>query len=450
MQGRKTFYKRFKAIPIIVGIIILWAASFPQICYATLSSGAAFEGATWEKVLEVPRVHGGIGVVQSICCTENYIICLENSLDGTLDPDVVSAYYKNTVDENGNPVEQYSLAKQVNDTSYEHANGMAYNPNTKEILVSPYTAVNPENMGCLFIMDADTLAYKGKVKVSEDYNILGIDYKSDTDQYIIQTDGSNDYSFKILNSSYQVIEDLGAYEGTSKGSNFQDLCVDGDYIINFPLTLFLGIGNFINVYSMSQKTLVACNQLDFQFDSNVVADEPESICQTAPGEFMAVVNTTHADGEQLMCLYKTTVPYQFQVTASSENATISDSSNAVSRGTDYTVTYSPAEKHKLTSLLVDGKKVSLKENPKSYTFKNVQNNHTIQVTSEKISVIKAADKAKRAQEASSSPLNKVVIAFLCLFVLVGAFYIRLLHVRRLRALKRRRAKRHIQQQKYEL
>ena len=66
-------------------------------------------------------------------------------------------------------------------------------------------------------MDADTLQYKSKLQIASDYNILGIDYDEENDRYVIQTDAAGGYSFKILDSSFQIIEDLGQYAGTAKG-----------------------------------------------------------------------------------------------------------------------------------------------------------------------------------------------------------------------------------------
>ena len=211
------------------------------------------------------EIQAPLGVVQSICATEDYIICIENTADNAVDTDTVSAYYRNDVDENGNPVERYSLAKRVSDMNWEHGNGIAYNPNTNEIYVALYTNLIPENRGCLYVMDPQTLAYKRKIKVSDDYNILGIDYKEDTNQYVIQTNADGGYSFKILDADFHVVEDLGSYAATAKGDNFQDLVVDGDYIINFPLTLNMGIGDYLHVYSISRKTMVADPQVDFNF-----------------------------------------------------------------------------------------------------------------------------------------------------------------------------------------
>lgn len=127
------------------------------------------------------------------------------------------------------------------------------------------------------------------------------------------------YSFKILDSQFQIIEDLGEYEGSSKGNNFQDLCVSGDYIINFPLTLGLGIGDFLNVYSISRRALVSCPQLDFGLDAGTV-DEPESICELEPGVFAAVVNVYNGDGSRRFSVYKTMVPYNFPAKPAEEKS----------------------------------------------------------------------------------------------------------------------------------
>jgi len=49
-----------------------------------------------------------------------------------------------------------------------------------------------------FIMDADTLKFKRKVKVTDSYNILGIGYDSANDRYVIQTNADGGYQFKIF------------------------------------------------------------------------------------------------------------------------------------------------------------------------------------------------------------------------------------------------------------
>lgn len=296
----------------LTGVFFCWNLVVREV-RAGIASDQAFEGVTWEKILE-DDLEGAGGIVQSMCVTDEYIICMENYAEATGEPDIVKAYYRNDTDENGDPVERYALAKRVQETDYEHANGMAYNPNTNEIAVALYTSYDPANRGCIYLMDADTLQYKSKLQIASDYNILGIDYDEENDRYVIQTDAAGGYSFKILDSSFQIIEDLGQYAGTAKGENFQDLCVSGDYIINFPLTLNMGIGDYINMYSISRKTLVSESQLDFQF-KNVVMDEPEAIAELEPGVFLAAVNVQYTDGRRTVCLYKTMVPYEFDVGA---------------------------------------------------------------------------------------------------------------------------------------
>lgn len=295
----------------LLSMVLLWCTWMgqPLAVHAEIASDDAFEGVTWEKIIE-DDIEGPKGVIQSMCATEDYIICIENFEDSPDKSDIIKAYYRNDTDPYGNKVEKYSLAKRVVERNYEHGNGMAYNPNTGEIAVALYTHLSPENRGCIFLMDAKTLSYKGKVKIADDYNILGIGYDGENDRYIIQTNVDGGYSFKILNSQFQIIEDLGRYEGTSKGSNFQDLCVSGDYIINFPLTLNMGIGDFINVYSISRRALVSCPQLDFGLE-NAILDEPESICELEPGVFAAVVNIYYEDGRREFGIYKTMVPYNF-------------------------------------------------------------------------------------------------------------------------------------------
>ena len=283
---------------------------------AGIAEDDAFAGAKWEKIIE-DTIEGEQGVVQSMCATEHYIVCMENTGDQTDAPDIIKAYYRNSVDENGNPVEQYSLAKRVADKNYEHSNGMAYNPKTGEIAVALYTNNDEQNRGCIYLMDAQTFAYKGKVQISDQYNILGIDYDEENDRYLIQTNVDGGYSFKILDNQFRIIEDLGEYICTAKGDNFQDLCVSGDYIINFPLTLFLGIGDYINMYSISRRALVSDSQLDFQFEG-VSYDEPEGICELEPGVFAAAVNVGYEDGRRTVCIYKTMVPYDIPMSIMKE------------------------------------------------------------------------------------------------------------------------------------
>ena len=57
-------------------------------CHAEIAGDDAFSNLTWEQVYE-ENIQGEYGVVQSICSTEDYIICIENTSDGEDVPDIV-------------------------------------------------------------------------------------------------------------------------------------------------------------------------------------------------------------------------------------------------------------------------------------------------------------------------------------------------------------------------
>lgn len=368
-------------LALFLGIFLF--LTHPMLCQAGFASATPFADASWEMVAEYPLL-GSTGVVQSVCATEDYIICIENYNDLTTDPDVVSAYYKNDTDKDGNPVTQYSLALQVQDADYAHANGMAYNPVTHEILVSGYSSPDASNFGCIFRLDPDTLEQKERVQISDSYNILGIGYLPSTGGYLIQTDTNGGYSFKILDASFQVVDDWGTYPFDFYMENFQDLCVSGDLFFIFPLTMHLGIGNFLQTYSISQKTLLSDDAVDFGFSDDIVSNEPEGLCETNPGEFIAIVNLQKSDGTRLLRLYRTRVPYLFHIsTSSAEHGSVSESGD-ISRGEEKTISYTADSGYRLAKLSVDGSYLPVTEYPDSYTFSDVQADHTLAVTFEPI------------------------------------------------------------------
>lgn len=368
-------------LALFLGIFLF--LTHPMLCQAGFASAAPFADASWEMVAEYPLL-GSTGVVQSVCATEDYIICIENYNDLTTDPDVVSAYYKNDTDKDGNPVTQYSLALQVQDADYAHANGMAYNPVTHEILVSGYSSPDASNFGCIFRLDPDTLEQKERVQISDSYNILGIDYLPSTGGYLIQTDTNGGYSFKILDASFQVVDDWGTYPFDFYMENFQDLCVSGDLFFIFPLTMHLGIGNFLQTYSISQKTLLSDDAVDFGFSDDIVSNEPEGLCETNPGEFIAIVNLQKSDGTRLLRLYRTRVPYLFHIsTSSAEHGSVSEGGD-VSRGEEKTISYTADSGYRLAKLSVDGSYLPVTEYPDRYTFSDVQADHTLAVTFEPV------------------------------------------------------------------
>ena len=390
----------------------------PLTVHAEIASDRAFDGAVWEKIIE-DDIEVSEGVVQSMCVTDYYIIMMENVAEDGTTPDIIKAYYRYDHDENGQPVERYSLAKRVQDMCYEHCNGMAFNPNTREIVVALYTSYNAENRGCVFLLDADTLEFKGRLKITDDYNILGIGYDQAEDCYYIQTNADGGYQFKILNNEFQVTEDLGdldsqfqiiddygTMEGYSKGTNFQDLCVSGDYIINLPLTLNMGIGDYINMYSISRRVMVSDTQMNFNFEG-VSADEPESICELEPGLFAVTVTQSYADGRRTVAVYKTMVPYNFPA------ADIQKSTEPISEDVS---------------------------TPEIVASEKQENQHVIStpVKQKMSSLAKLKSKIKLP---SVKQVLKVMLLLMVAIVIFLAFYMRLIAIRRERQRKLEKARR---------
>ena len=377
----------------------------PLTVHAEIASDRAFDGAVWEKIIE-DDIEAAEGVVQSMCVTDYYIIMMENVAEDGTTPDVIKAYYRYDHDENGQPVERYSLAKRVQDMCYEHCNGMAFNPNTREIVVALYTSYNAENRGCVFLLDADTLEFKGRMKISDDYNILGIDYDQTEDCYYIQTNADGGYTFKKLDSQFQIIDDYGTMEGYSKGTNFQDLCVSGDYIINLPLTLNMGIGDYINMYSISRRVMVSDTQMNFNFEG-VSADEPESICELEPGLFAVTVTQSYADGRRTVAVYKTMVPYNFPA------ADIQKSTEPISEDVS---------------------------TPEIVASEKQEDQHVIS-TPVKQKISSLAKLKSKIKLPSVKQVLKVVLLLVVAIVIFLAFYMRLIAIRRERQRKLEKARR---------
>ena len=377
----------------------------PLTVHAEIASDRAFDGVVWEKIIE-DDIEAAEGVVQSMCVTDYYIIMMENVAEDGTTPDIIKAYYRYDHDENGQPVERYSLAKRVQDMCYEHCNGMAFNPNTREIVVALYTSYNAENRGCVFLLDADTLEFKGRLKITDDYNILGIGYDQAEDCYYIQTNADGGYTFKKLDSQFQIIDDYGTMEGYSKGTNFQDLCVSGDYIINLPLTLHMGIGDYINMYSISRRVMVSDTQMNFNFEG-VSGDEPESICELEPGLFAVTVTQSYADGRRTVAVYKTMVPYNFPA------ADIQKSTEPISEGVS---------------------------TPEIVASEKQEEQHVIStpVKQKMSSLAKLKSKIKLP---SVKQVLKVMLLLVVAIVIFLAFYMRLIAIRRERQRKLEKARR---------
>lgn len=84
---------------ILTGLLL--SVLCPFTVQAQIASPQAFQNLSWKMVKE-ESIETEHGVVQSICATDDYIVCLENVLDGSGQPDIVKAYYRNDKDKNGN------------------------------------------------------------------------------------------------------------------------------------------------------------------------------------------------------------------------------------------------------------------------------------------------------------------------------------------------------------
>ena len=73
------------------------------------------ETVPWNAVAETSMIDEN-GWLQSMCATDQYIVCLINGSKKTTEPDTLIAFYRNTTDASGNPVEQYSYAFHVTET----------------------------------------------------------------------------------------------------------------------------------------------------------------------------------------------------------------------------------------------------------------------------------------------------------------------------------------------
>ena len=285
--------------------------------------------ASWQFLFAAPMATVS-GVVQSICVTDYYIITIENVADSADTMDVVSAYYRWSSDEYGNPVQQYSLAKRVQSEEWEHGNSMCYNPNTDEIYVALYTNTIPENRGSLYVMDPHTLTKKRAIKLTSNFNFLALTYDEVNNIYYAQTNADNGYSILVFDSNFSIIANYGP-EDSSPGYNFQDFCLSGDYLLEFPLTFGMDIGEYMMAYSVSSRSVVDTIQLNFGYDSSTKI-EPESIKVLDENGFIVAVNVAFPDGFSQCEFYRAEFPNLGLSVPVNETAETTGSGQAVTDG----------------------------------------------------------------------------------------------------------------------
>ena len=90
-------------------LLILSVALSMEIGYvdtsAKIKEVSALENPQWTMVGQI-GVTQAEGWPQSMCVTDKYIVCFENTSNKDDEPDTLLAFYKNDYDENGNPVEK--------------------------------------------------------------------------------------------------------------------------------------------------------------------------------------------------------------------------------------------------------------------------------------------------------------------------------------------------------
>lgn len=428
--------------------LFLWNSSFVKAAV----NPSAFENTTWSTVMDSSIIVDD-GWLQGICVTDQYIVCFINASNKETTPDTLIAFYRNSTDASGNPVEPYSYAFHVTEMDYEHGNGMTYNPETREIAIAGLYTNDAANNGAVFVVDADTLQFKRKIQVgSGALNYFGIDYSVESEEYILMANRIADYMFVFADNDFQIQKTMNLQLSHSR-SSFQDFCVYDDYIVSIPYMQREGYMNIIDIYSISQQKRIGSYYLTLPDSSFSV--EPEGICQLEPGHFLlgcAVRDT----GD--IRIYETYLPNVFSITCSAEHGTITESTAEALQGSDFIVTYAPEPDYELESILVDGQEIDVDTNMDTYQFSNVQEDHTIQVTFKEkpdIAVFTCAtpeptpisephdetlESSNEKKEEYTLPLSKdlllILILVLCTFCVLCIFFFVLLVKRRKKHHKR--------------
>ena len=371
---------RYKTPLFAIFFFFLFIFFFPGKTTAAVKT-SALETVPWKMVAESSIIDEK-GWLQSMCATDQYIVCLVNASKKKTNPDTLIAFYRNTTDVDGNPVEQYSYAFHVTEMDYEHGNGMTYNPKTQEIAIAGLFTNDTSNAGAVFIVDANTLKFKRKVQVGNgSINFFGIDYVEEKDQYVLMANRIADYAFYFTDSNFSIVDKINLKLSYSR-SSFQDFCVSQDAIISIPYMQREGYMNILDVYSISQQKRIGSYYLTLP-GHDAFEVEPEGICQLEPGHFLmasAIIGTTR------FRLYEATLPLVHSISTSVENGKITESNLELDEGSSTTIVYGCDEDHRRKSLLVDGEEVDISEYPTAYTFENLQADHKIQAIFEEIPV----------------------------------------------------------------
>lgn len=191
---------------------------------------------------------------------------------------------------------------------------------------------------------------------------------------------------------------------------------------------------------------MAAPKIDFRLE-NVVMDEPESICETEPGVFLAAVNVEGTDGVKRIRFYQIEVPYNLYV-----NVTYNDKKmtrQRVSRGEDVQIDCTPWEGYEFTHLTVNGKDLMESGGGQDfeggYLLQNIREDQNIEV------IFEEPEKAvSMPQEGEEIPIEKNsvlsiewtagLVCSVCAAGILVVMYLYYMHVRAERRRKALRAK----------
>ena len=368
LKGKKT---RMLAVCLLIIAVLL---PDPVETSAKIKEVSALENPQWTMVGQA-GVTTEEGWLQSMCVTDNYIVCFENTSNKDDEPDTLLAFYKNDYDENGNPVQKYSLAKMVTERDYEHGNGMTYNRNTNEIIIAPSKPRDKKNMGIIYKVDATTLMYKETVQVADSsLRVAAVDYDAENRQYILlEGDKKNNYKFVFTDEDFQELHSFGVI-GEEQGIVCQDFTTSGDYmlVITTPQEELGGVSGLL-VFSKSQESQLAYYRLHME---GVGVQEAESIAEVSPGRILVAVAIRDP---RSIGFFETELQAVFKVTTSVENGDVTGGHDELDEGSNYTVTYTPDEDYELAALSIDGVEQDITAYPTSYTFENLSSDHTLDV-----------------------------------------------------------------------
>lgn len=376
-------------------IFLIFAAAFtifvtPLICRAGTFSGdwSFADEKTWTLLFE-DNLNAYGGNVQSICVTDWYIITIENASNISASPDTVTAYWRYDHDANGNPVQQFSRARRVTDTDWEHGNGMTYMPGQNRVYVSLYSSLNPENRGDLWVMDPDTLQHVDTIHLSDDWNALGIQYMEKSDTFLVLTNSEGNYSLLAYSADFgTIINNYGSMNRDDGASNFQDFYANGNYVLLLPLGVHDYTG--LHVYNTAERKFISDEHCTFDTYGASFA-EPEGLDFIAPGRLIMTVTEKNNDGSAYVRVYSADFSWvcdvsaestggSVDVTATDPEGNVVENPETVPLGSSVSLAFSPEAGNVLSGLTIAGRGIGLSEDASSYEVGAVTDDLEVKVS----------------------------------------------------------------------